>query len=90
MQSFRRLRSPRTNEDAYGHFAFFLRKVPALQIEALWQIIASRVLEMVSDRPIWLSTAGGGVAWLHIQIDSPPKYYGDAPYRSTQKPTVAP
>lgn len=76
--------SPRTNEDAYGHFASFLRNAPVLQVDALWQKIAGTVLGMVSDRPIWLSTAGGGVAWLHVRIDSTPKYYGYAPYRSTK------
>ncbi len=76
--------SPRTNEHAYGHFASFLRMAPVLQVDALWQKIAGKVLGMVSDRPIWLSTAGGGVAWLHVRIDSTPKYYGYAPYRSTK------
>lgn len=76
--------SPRTSEDAYGHFASFLRKAPLLQIDALWQKIADVVLGMVSDRPLWLSTAGGGVAWLHVRLDTTPKYYGFAPYRNAK------
>jgi len=76
--------SPRTMEDAYGHFASFLRKAPSLQIDALWQKIGELVLGMVSDRPLWLSTAGGGVAWLHVRLDSAPKYYGYAPYRNAK------
>jgi hypothetical protein len=76
--------SPRTSEDAYGHFASFLRKAPVSQIDALWQKIGDVVLGMVSDRPLWLSTAGGGVAWLHVRIDSTPKYYGYSPYRNTK------
>lgn len=76
--------SPRTNNDAYGHFAAFLRKAPALQVDALWQKIGEMVLGMVSDRPLWLSTAGGGVAWLHVRLDSAPKYYGYAPYRNAK------
>jgi hypothetical protein len=74
--------SPRTNEDAYGHFAVFLRKAPVLQIDALWQKIGDVLLRLVSNRPLWLSTAGGGVAWLHVRLDSTPKYYGYAPYRN--------
>lgn len=74
--------SPRTSVDAYGHFASFLRNAPVLQIDALWQRIGELVLGMVSDRPLWLSTAGGGVAWLHVRLDSTPKYYGYAPYRN--------
>ncbi len=73
--------SPRTKEDVYGHFASFLRKAPVLQVDALWQKIGSTVVGMISDSPIWLSTAGGGVAWLHVRLDSTPKYYGYAPYR---------
>ena len=76
--------SPRTTADAYGHFAAFLRKAPALQIDALWQRIGSIVLGMLSDRPLWLSTAGGGVAWLHVRLDSTPKYYGYAEYRNAK------
>jgi hypothetical protein len=76
--------SPRTAEDAYGHFAAFLRKAPVLQIDTMWQRIGEVVFGTVSDRPVWLSTAGGGVAWLHVRIDSSPKYYGYAPYRNAK------
>ena len=76
--------SPRTNGNAYGHFAAFLRNAPELQIDALWQTIGEVVLANVSDRPLWLSTAGGGVAWLHVRLDSTPKYYGFAPYRNAK------
>ncbi len=74
--------SPRTHHDAYGHFAAFLRQAPELQIDALWQKIGELVDSLVSDRPLWLSTAGGGVAWLHVRLDTSPKYYGFAPYRN--------
>ena len=30
--------------------------------------------------PTWVSTAGGGVAWLHVRLDSAPKYYTHRPY----------
>lgn len=76
--------SPRTSENTYGHFASFLRKAPVFQIDALWQKIGELVLSMVSDRPLWLSTAGGGVAWLHVRLDAAPKYYGYAPYRNAK------
>ena len=76
--------SPRTSEDAYGHFASFLRNAPVLQIDAMWRKIGEVVLRTVSDRPLWLSTAGGGVAWLHVRLDSTPKYYGYAPYRNAK------
>jgi hypothetical protein len=81
--------SPRTTEDAYGHFASFLRKAPLLQIDAMWKKIGDVVLGTISDRPLWLSTAGGGVAWLHVRLDSTPKYYGYAPYRNGKQPSHA-
>lgn len=33
-------------------------------------------------KPVWLSTAGAGVPWLHVRLDDHPKYYGYALYRS--------
>jgi len=34
--------------------------------------------------PTWLSTAGGGVAWLHVRLDTRPKYYRYNPYRAIE------
>lgn len=67
---------------AYGHLAAFTREAPAAQQHALWQTVASEVLAHVSQQPIWLSTAGLGVPWLHLRIDTRSKYYGYSPYRS--------
>jgi hypothetical protein len=73
--------SPRTDDTAYGHLAAFIRNAPATQVDALWQIVGRCVKERISDQPFWLSTAGGGVSWLHVRMDTSPKYYGYAPYR---------
>ena len=35
----------------------------------------------IGIQPIWLSTAGMGVPWLHVRLDSRPKYYAFGPYR---------
>jgi len=35
----------------------------------------------VDDAPVWLSTSGMGIAWLHLRLDSRPKYYTYRPYR---------
>lgn len=74
--------SPRTNEDVYGHLAAFVRGAMKEQADALWRVVGLTVKSVIGDRPIWLSTAGGGVAWLHVRIDSRPKYYGYSPYRA--------
>ena len=76
--------SPRTIENAYGHFASFLRKAPVLRIDAMWQKIGDVVVGTISDLFLWLSAAGGCLAWLHVRLDSSPKYYGYAPYRNTK------
>ena len=33
-----------------------------------------KVEARIDDRPLWLSTAGDGVAWLHVRLDQRPKY----------------
>lgn len=73
--------SPRGPADAYGHLAAFMRQAPVFQHHALWQAVGGAVQERISERPVWLSTAGGGVAWLHVRLDERPKYYGFRPYR---------
>ena len=34
--------------------------------------------------PVWVSTAGAGVSWLHVRLDDRPKYYGYQPYRNLE------
>lgn len=72
--------SPKTDENAYGHLAAFVRRAPVNQVDMLWKVVARELLHQVSSEPLWLNTAGGGVAWLHIRLDSRPKYYGYRPY----------
>ena len=66
---------------AYGHLAAFLRQAPESQQHALWQLVGKTLQQRLNQRPVWLSTAGGGVAWLHVRLDDRPKYYGYGPYR---------
>jgi len=73
---------PRSADRAYGHLAAFVRHAPTAQINALWQLVANTVLEQMSDLPIWVSTAGGGIAWLHVRLDTRPKYYNYPLYRN--------
>lgn len=68
----------------YAHLGAFLRSAAAIQIDDLWRVTGEAALEWVErspDRPLWISTSGLGVAWLHIRLDSRPKYYSYAPYR---------
>lgn len=68
------------SSETYIHLASFLRGAPRPQIDALWRCVADTVLRSLSDRPLWLSTAGAGVAWLHVRVDRVPKYYWHKPY----------
>jgi hypothetical protein len=66
---------------AYPDLASFLRTAPESQKRELWRQVGSSVATRLSDRELWLNTAGGGVAWLHVRLDSTPKYYHHQPYR---------
>jgi len=66
---------------AYGHIAAFVRRAPPEQQRALWRAVSKAMSERLGERPVWLSTAGAGVAWLHVRLDDRPKYYAHEPYR---------
>lgn len=66
---------------AYAHIAAFSREAPADQRHALWVAVGAEMEKRIGDRPVWLSTAGGAVPWLHVRLDSRPKYYGFRAYK---------
>ncbi len=72
---------PLAAASAYGHLAAFVRSAPEPQHDAFWQTVGDAMDRRVSTKPVWLSTAGAGVSWLHVRLDDRPKYYGHAPYR---------
>lgn len=66
---------------AYGHLAAFVRGAPEAQRAALLQAVGEAMAQRLGSEPVWLSTAGAGVSWLHVRLDDRPKYYGFASYR---------
>jgi hypothetical protein len=66
----------------YNHLASFMRKAPKSQAVNFWTKVAEEYDKLMENRTKWLSTAGLGVYWLHVRIDSRPKYYRFAPYRT--------
>ena len=58
------------------HLAAFLRSASKEEARQLWRTVAQSLDERLADAPIWLSTAGLGVSWLHVRMDTRPKYYG--------------
>lgn len=68
---------------ACSHLAAFVRHAPDAQVASLWRETGKAMRESLGDRKIWLSTSGLGVSWLHIRLDSYPKYYQHRPYADT-------
>lgn len=73
--------SPRDSRPGYAHLGAFLQNAPETQVVAMWQSVGRAVCHSLSGEPLWLSTSGLGIAWLHIRLDSTPKYYQHQPYK---------
>ncbi|MFK7906168.1 MAG: hypothetical protein AB8B69_13635 [Chitinophagales bacterium] len=73
--------TPQTDLQNYAHLANVVRNAPDSQIDELWKMIGVEYEKALQQRPKWLSTAGLGVLWLHIRIDSRPKYYRFKAYK---------
>jgi hypothetical protein len=65
----------------YPHLAAFARTAPMPIQHQFWRAVGDAVSDHISERPLWLSTSGLGIAWLHVRLDARPKYYTHQPYR---------
>lgn len=72
---------PRDEDFTYTHIANFARYAPQSQQQALWQKVGEVVQQNLNPQPIWVSTSGLGVYWLHVRLDSYLKYYNYQPYK---------
>lgn len=72
---------PLDNQEGYGHLASFLRLGPEDQIIQFWKKVGEVYEKAINERTVWLSTAGLGIPWLHVRLDSRPKYYRHRPYK---------
>lgn len=73
--------APIAEPGCYTHLAQFVRRAPGSQLKQFWETVGLQMQQRVSDEPVWLSTAGLGVSWLHLRLDSRPKYYRHEPYK---------
>lgn len=73
--------APLVAVDAYTHLAAFVRDAPAEQQHCLLETLARTLANRIGENPLWVSTSGLGVSWLHIRLDRTPKYYSYAPYK---------
>ena len=71
---------PITDILASTHLADFVRQAPTSQQHLLWQTIGRSIEQNLNKQPIWVSTSGLDVNWLHVRLDSQPKHYCFEPY----------
>ena len=67
--------TPIGDVSCYAHLAQFVRHAPAAQQDEFWKTVGELYGAGLNEQPLWLSTAGLGVSWLHLRLDSRPKYY---------------
>lgn len=73
---------PKGEVDCYTHIGVFVRKADKHQADVFWKRVAKETMQGINEEPVWLSTSGLGVLWLHARIDSYPKYYQTAEYKN--------
>ena len=67
---------------ACTHIASFVRNAVNSQQHSLWQTLGRAIEQKLNEEPIWVSTSGLDVSWLHVRLDSRPKHYAYEPYKS--------
>ena len=74
---------PINNIPESTHLANFLREAPESQQHLLWKTVGRSLQQKLDEQQfIWVSTSGLEVHWLHVRLDSRPKYYAYKPYKS--------
>lgn len=71
----------------YAHLATFVKHAESQQCRELFRQLALAMRERLNHGTVWLSTSGLGVPWLHIRLDSRPKYVVHVPYRRIPTPS---
>jgi len=67
----------------FANIAEFNRHANKAQQASLWKLVAVEYGRALSSvRPIWLSTSGLEVPWLHVRVSKTPRYYKHRPYMS--------
>jgi len=75
---------PTGEMSAYPHLASFVREASPFQQHLLWRRLGQVLEQNINHKPLWISTSGLGVYWLHIRLDSYPKYYTFNPYKAKE------
>ncbi len=70
----------------FYHLRSFLKTASDEQINALWKKVGEtldKCLKSPENPTLWLSTHGHGVNWLHVRLDTQPKYYHFAAFKNS-------
>jgi len=70
-----------SNHTEYAHLAKFVRSAGEQQILEFWKCVVQIYKDKIEEELKWLSTSGLGVHWLHVRVDSKPKYYQHLEYK---------
>lgn len=76
------------NDSHYTHLASFIRNAPEYQQLLLWSTLGTAIevrLEELGRKSLWISTSATGVRWVHMRLDSEPKYYKYTPFRQKEQ-----
>lgn len=71
-----------SEKSIYNHLGKFINYATEEQIIAVFQRVGQKIKEEIEKKEtIWLNTAGLGIIWLHIRLDTKPKYYKTKQYK---------
>jgi hypothetical protein len=89
----RDLSNNRKPPQCYLNIARFSRHCATHQVDELWRVLGKQLSILLASSPlhtpVWVSTSGLAVPWLHMRFDRIPKYYTHTPYKTYEKLRVS-
>lgn len=67
----------------YKNLKNFLKFATRKQVEYFWYEVGKQALLNLSSNKMYINTSGQGVYYLHLRLDSSPKYYQFGEYRNS-------
>ncbi len=74
--------TPISEQTNYSQISNFSRSAEQRQIIEFWKRVVYVYSKTIGAKKKWLSTSGLGVYWLHVRVDSRPKYYQHSDYKN--------
>lgn len=70
-----------------AHLASYLRAADNDECDRFWNAVGHAIAARINgrQRPLWVSTSGLGVYWVHVRLDDRPKYYTHTDYRDRSR-----